>query len=183
MQLKSLVLVVTLAVPFAAQAEEFDLKASITRGQPLYMQTCFACHQMTGMGLPGAFPPLAGSEYVTGSPRRMVAMMLKGLQGPLTVKGTTYNNVMIALDMQFPVLKDDAKVADVVNYVRNSFGNTTTETVTPALVTEVRAKWASRTTPFTEADVKDWKEDAAPAQAQTAAAVAVPAAETAKATK
>jgi mono/diheme cytochrome c family protein len=138
---------------------------------------------MTGMGLPGAFPPLAGSEYVAGNPRRMVAMMLKGLQGPLAVKGVPYNSVMIALDMQFPVLKDDAKVADVVNYVRNSFGNTSTETVTPELVTEVRAKWASRTTPFTEADVKDWKEDAAPAQAQTAAAVAVPAAETAKATK
>jgi mono/diheme cytochrome c family protein len=186
MQLKSLVLAVILAAPFAVQAEEFDLKASITRGQPLYMQTCFACHQMTGMGLPGAFPPLAGSEYATGNPRRMVAMMLKGLQGPLNVKGVTYNNVMIALDLQFPVLKDDAKVADVVNYVRNSFGNTSTETVTPALVTEVRAKWASRTAPFTEGDVKDWKEDAAPAQAQTAAAsaaVAVPAAETAKATK
>ena len=83
MQLKSLALAALLAAPLAAQAEDFDLKASITRGQPLYMQTCIACHQPTGMGLPGAFPPLAGSEYVTGSARRMVATMLKGLQGPL----------------------------------------------------------------------------------------------------
>jgi mono/diheme cytochrome c family protein len=172
MQLKSLALAVVLAAPFVAQAEDFDVKASITRGQPLYMQTCIACHQPTGMGLPGAFPPLAGSEYVTGSPRRTVAMMLKGLQGPLTVKGVTYSNIMLALDMQFPILKDDAKVADVANYARNSFGNTAAEAVTPALVTEVRAKWASRTTPFTEAEIKDWKDDAAPAPANATAAAA-----------
>lgn len=178
MQVKSFVLAALLAVPFSTLAQDFDVKASITRGQPLYMQTCIACHQPTGMGLPGAFPPLAGSEYVTGSPRRLVATLLKGLQGPITVKGVTYNNIMLPLDTQFPVLKDDAKVADVANYVRNSFGNTATEPVTPALVTEVRAKWASRTTPFTEADIKEWKDDAAPA---AAAAGSAPAAAPAKA--
>ena len=148
----------------SAQDAAFDVKASAERGKPLYLQTCIACHQPTGMGLPGAFPPLAGSEYTTGSPRRMVAMMLKGMTGPLTVKGMTYNNIMIALDLQFPIYKDDAKVADVANYVRTSFGNAAAEPVTPQLVAEVRAKWASRTAPFTEADVKDWKDDVAPAQ-------------------
>jgi hypothetical protein len=78
-------------------------------------------------------------------------------------------------------LKDDSKVADVANYVRNSFGNTGAETVTPALVTEVRAKWASRTTPFTEADVKEWKEDAAPAPAAASAPAAAPASASASA--
>jgi mono/diheme cytochrome c family protein len=170
MQFKSHAFAVLLALPFAVQAQDFDLKASITRGQPLYMQTCLACHQPTGMGLPGAFPPLAGSEYVTGSPRRLVATMLKGLQGPITVKGITYNNIMLPLDVQFPILKDDAKVADVANYVRNNFGNTAAEPVTTALVTEVRAKWASRTTPVTEADLKEWKDDAAPAAAGSAPA-------------
>jgi hypothetical protein len=82
----------------------------MTRGQPLYMQTCIACHQPTGMGLPGAFPPLAKSDYATGDARRMVAMILKGVQGPLTVNGVQYNNIMLPLDVQFPVLKDDAKV-------------------------------------------------------------------------
>jgi uncharacterized protein len=177
MHLKSLALVVILAAPLAAHAEDFDVKASIARGQPLYMQTCIACHQPTGMGLPGAFPPLAGSEYATGSPRRLVAMLLKGLQGPITVKGITYNNIMLPLDLQFPILKDDAKVADVANYARNSFGNTAAEAVTPALVTEVRAKWASRTTPFAEADIKEWKDDAAPV------AGAAPTADAAKAAK
>jgi len=136
----------------------FDLKASIEAGKPLYMQTCIACHQVTGMGLPPAFPPLGGAEYTNGSARRMVAMMLKGMQGPLTVKGVTYNNIMLPLDTQFPIYKDDNNVANVANYVRNNFGNAATEPVTPQLVKEVREKWASRTTPFGEADVKEWKD-------------------------
>lgn len=152
----------------SAQEAAFDVKASAERGKPLYLQTCIACHQPTGMGLPGAFPPLGGAEYTNGSARRMVAMMLKGMQGPLTVKGITYNNIMIALDTQFPIYKDDAKVSDVANYVRTSFGNAATEPVTPQLVAEVRAKWASRTAPFTEADVKDWKDDAAAPATQLA---------------
>jgi mono/diheme cytochrome c family protein len=137
-----------------APAGAFDLKASIARGQPLYMQTCFACHQATGLGLPGAFPPLAKTEYTTGDARRMIAMILKGVQGPLTVNGAQYNNIMLPLDMQFPVLKDDAKVADVLNYVRNSFGNDVKEPVTPELVTAVRKEFESRTTPWLEADLK-----------------------------
>jgi mono/diheme cytochrome c family protein len=142
------------SAPAPAAAGSFDLKASITRGQPLYMQTCFACHQMTGMGLPGAFPPLAKTEYATGDARRMIAMILKGVQGPLTVNGVQYNNIMLPLDMQFPVLKDDAKVADVLNYVRNSFGNEVKEPVTPELVTAVRKEFESKTTPWMEADLK-----------------------------
>jgi mono/diheme cytochrome c family protein len=118
------------------------------------MQTCIACHQPTGMGLPGAFPPLAKTEYTTGDARRMIAMILKGVQGPLTVNGAQYNNIMLPLDMQFPVLKDDAKVADVLNYVRNSFGNEVKEPVTPEIVTAVRKEFESRTTPWLEADLK-----------------------------
>jgi mono/diheme cytochrome c family protein len=156
-------LVAATAFVVAQDAAAFDIKASAERGKPLYLQTCIACHQPTGMGLPGAFPPLVGSDYVTGSPRRLVAILLKGLQGPLTVKGVTYNNIMLALDLQFPIYKDDSKVADVANYVRTNFGNAATEPITPQLVAEVRAKWASRTAPFTEADIKDWKDDVAPA--------------------
>lgn len=118
------------------------------------MQTCIACHQPTGLGLPGAFPPLAGSEYATGEGRRFIAILLKGLQGPLTVKGVTYNNIMIAPEVQFPVLKDDAKMADVANYVRNSFGNNAKEPITPELVSAVRKEFEGRTTPWTEPDLK-----------------------------
>lgn len=138
----------------------FDLKASIERGKPVYMQTCLVCHQPTGLGLPGAFPPLAGTDYTTGDARRMVAMLLKGVQGSLKVNGVTYNNIMLPLDMQFPILKDDGKVADVVNYVRNSFGNKDEIGITPEFVTKVRAEFASRTTPWTEADLLKFPEPA-----------------------
>jgi mono/diheme cytochrome c family protein len=159
MSLRHLASAIVLALPAASFAEEFDLKASIERGRPLYMQTCIACHQPTGMGIPGAFPPLSGSEYVNGSVRRMLSILLKGFQGPLTVKGMVYNNVMIPLDTQFPIYKDDAKLADVVNFVRNSFGNTNSDPATPALLGQLRAKLASRATPWTEAEVKDWKDE------------------------
>src|SRR5687768_11176026 len=79
----------------------FDLKTSIDRGKAVYMQTCLACHQITGQGLPGAFPPLVNTDYTTGDARRMVAMLLKGVQGPLKVNNVTYNNIMMALDTQF----------------------------------------------------------------------------------
>lgn len=144
----------------APAAGAFDLAASIERGKPIYMQTCMACHQITGMGLPGAFPPLGGTDYTTGDARRMVAMLLKGVQGPLKVKDVTYNNIMLPLDTQFPILKDDAKVADVVNYVRNNFGNKDEKGVTPEFVTKVRAEFASRTTPFIEAELLKFPEPA-----------------------
>jgi hypothetical protein len=83
----------------------------------------------------------------------MVAMLLKGVQGPLKVKGLTYNNVMLAAEAQFPILKDDGKLADVVNYVRNSFGNKDPKGVTPEFVAGVRKEFAARTTPWTEPEL------------------------------
>lgn len=149
------------ALPLHAQdAAAFDLKASIERGKGIYMQTCLACHQATGLGLPGAFPPLAGTDYTTGDARRMVAMLLKGVQGPLKVNGVTYNSVMLPLEMQFPILKEDAKLADVINYVRNSFGNKDEKGVTPDVVTKARAEFASRTTPWTEPELLKFPEPA-----------------------
>jgi mono/diheme cytochrome c family protein len=144
------------APPAAAAAPAggaFDLKASIERGKPVFMQTCVACHQPTGMGIPGAFPPLAQTDYTTGDVRRMVAMLLKGVQGPLKVKEVTYNNIMLPLDVQFPILKDDGKLADVINYVRNSFGNQDPKGVTPEVVGAARKEFAARTTPWTEAEL------------------------------
>lgn len=144
----------------APAAGAFDLKASIERGKGVYMQTCLVCHQITGLGLPGAFPPLAGTEYTTGDARRMVAMLLKGVQGPLRVKDVTYNNIMLPLDLQFPILKDDGKLSDVINYVRNSFGNKDETGVTPEFVTKTRAEFATRTTPWTEPDLIKFPEPA-----------------------
>ena len=143
------------AAPAAAAAP--DLKASIERGKAVYMQTCIACHQITGLGIPGAFPPLSGTEYTQGEARRMIAMTLKGVNPPLKVKEMTYQVPMPPLPTQFPMLADDNKLADVINYVRNSFGNKDEQGVTPAMIAEVRKEFTARTEPWKEAELKNFQ--------------------------
>lgn len=144
----------------SAQDASPDLAASIERGKSVYMQTCFVCHQITGMGLPGAFPPLANTDYVSGDPRRMISMLLKGVNPPLKVNGVTYVAPMPALPTVYPILNDDKNVADVVNYVRNSFGNKDEKGVSPEFVKKVRDEFASRPTPWTEAELLKFPEPA-----------------------
>lgn len=156
----SLLLFAALVVNASAQDTAADLPASIERGKAVYMQTCFTCHQITGMGLPGAFPPLAQTEYTTGDARRMIAMILKGVNPPLKVKDLTYVAPMPPLPTVYPVLNDDKNVADVLNYVRNSFGNKDEKGVSPELVKKVRDEFASRATPWTEAELQAFPEPA-----------------------
>ncbi len=157
-----LVLAAVLSAAAAAVAQDAatDLPASIERGKAIYMQTCFVCHQITGLGLPGAFPPLAGTDYVAGDPRRMIAMILKGVNPPLKVKDVNYVAPMPPLPTVYPVLNDDKNVADVINYVRNNFGNKDEKGVSPEFVKKVRDEFASRTTPWTEAELLKFPEAA-----------------------
>ena len=147
----------TLLAPLARSEDAFDLKASIDRGKVVYMQTCIACHQPTGLGIPGAFPPLAGTEYTQGDARRMIAMTLKGVNPPLKVKDMTYQVPMPPLPTQFPILADDGKLADVINYVRNSFGNKDEKGVTPAMIAEVRKEFTGHADPWKETELKNFQ--------------------------
>ena len=133
-----------------------DIKVSADRGKMVYMQTCMACHQLNGLGIPGAFPPLAKTEWVTGDARRLTAIVLKGISGVMTVEGKIYATGMPQPDATFPQLKDDKNVADVLNYVRTNFGNSATEAITPAFVADVRKEFADRTTQWTEAELKNF---------------------------
>jgi nitrite reductase (NO-forming) len=92
----------------------------VEKGKQVYMGLCFACHQPDGKGLPGAFPPLAGSDYLLADRDRAIHTVLKGLSGPVTVNGQTINSVM---PPQEAVLTDQ-QIADVLTYVFNSWGNT-----------------------------------------------------------
>lgn len=90
-------------------------------GEALY-QRCVTCHQANGQGTPGAFPPLAGSEFANASnPAVPIRVLLHGLQGPITVKGTQYNSVMPAYGTG--VEMSDDEIAAVLTYVRQSWGN------------------------------------------------------------
>ena len=88
----------------------------MAKGQAAYMM-CAACHGQNGEGGP-AGPPLAGAEWVTGPVSNLVRIQLRGLMGPITVKGEEYNMVMAPMAYQ-----DDETIAAVLTYVRNSFGN------------------------------------------------------------
>lgn len=99
----------------AAAAKSFEEK--MDAGERLYASNCAACHQAEGQGIPGAFPPLAQSDYFAGNPKRVIEVVVNGLQGEITVNGKAYNGVMPAVRM------GDAEVASVATFVLNSFGN------------------------------------------------------------
>lgn len=84
----------------------------------LYTANCAPCHQPTGQGLPGAFPPLADSDYLLADLDRAIETVLKGLHGPITVNGQAYNSVMPGQHHL-----DDETVAEILNYVLRSWGN------------------------------------------------------------
>ena len=149
-------LTLTLAFALTATIASFaddDIKASADRGKAIFMQTCMACHMPTGMGIPGAFPPFDGSEYVQGDTRRLVALVIKGYMGPITVKGVNFNNILIAVDTQFPILKENAKLADVLNYIRTAWSNKADAAITPDFVQKIRDEFKDRTTPWNAADL------------------------------
>jgi nitrite reductase (NO-forming)/hydroxylamine reductase len=88
-------------------------------GEAAFLANCAACHQPTGLGLPGAFPPLAGSDFLATNDRiKVLSSVLKGITGKLVVNGVEYNNIMPAMS-HLP----DATIADILSYVYNSWGN------------------------------------------------------------
>jgi nitrite reductase (NO-forming) len=101
-------------------------------GERVFTQNCAPCHQVDGRGIPGAFPPLAGSDYLNADVSRAIAIVLNGLSGEITVNGTVFNSVMPAVHL------DDEDVANVLTYVYSQWGNRGAA-VTPAQVRAVRA--------------------------------------------
>jgi mono/diheme cytochrome c family protein len=100
------------------QKQKFDLKQSIKRGADVYLVQCLQCHQENGEGLEGVYPPLAKSDYMMADKKRSITQTLKGLTGEIKVNGKIYNGEMAA----FETLTDE-EISDVLNYVRNSWGN------------------------------------------------------------
>ncbi len=90
----------------------------IEKGKQVFMQTCFVCHQIEGQGIPGQIPPLAKSDFLIADKERSVRTVLQGLSGEITVNGKKYNGQMIPLNYL-----SDEDIANVLTYVRNSFGN------------------------------------------------------------
>ncbi|MFM1852371.1 MAG: hypothetical protein RIS54_2055 [Verrucomicrobiota bacterium] len=130
------------------QAVQID---PVVLGQKQYALACVTCHMPNGQGLPGVYPPLADSEWVTGSAERLISIVLHGLKGPITVKGTTYNAAAMPAFGQVAgggYNWSDEKIAAVLTYIRQEWGNTAGPIET-AKVTELRLKEEGR---------KEWTE-------------------------
>lgn len=112
------------------------LKASIAAGEKIFSQNCVSCHQADGLGVPHMNPPLAKTTYVLGDKTKLISIVLNGFNEEVEINGDTYSNVMASHDF----LKDQ-EIADVLTYVRNSFGNKATA-ITATQVKVVRAKKA-----------------------------------------
>ena len=139
-------------------------------GKRIFTQNCVVCHQTSGLGMPGQFPPLVGSEWVVGgdwvADNHLVSILLHGMQGAVQVKGVTYNNAM----PPWKQLKDD-QIAAVLTYIRSEWGNAAAP-ISPEYVKSMRDKTTARTEPWSQKELK-----AMPAEsAGTSAAPAAPAA-------
>jgi nitrite reductase (NO-forming) len=100
------------------QKQKFDLKESIKRGADVYLIQCLQCHQENGEGLEGVYPPLAKSDYLIADKKRSISQTLKGVTGEIKVNGKIYNGEMPGFETL-----TDREMSDVLNYVRNSWGN------------------------------------------------------------
>lgn len=122
------------ATAFAFNRQQPDIKSSIQRGKKVYENYCLNCHQPDGKGMPGMNPPLTKTKQVLGNKTQLINIILLGLDEETVVNGQTYFNPMPSQ----PHLKDQ-EIADVLTYVRNSFGNKAS-IVTTAEVKAARAK-------------------------------------------
>jgi mono/diheme cytochrome c family protein len=100
------------------------LKESIRRGEMVYADFCLQCHMAGGEGVAGSFPPLAGSNWLVEKRSESIQAVKYGQKGPIVVNGESYNSVMVPMGLS------DSEIADVLNYVMNSWGNTQKSMVT-----------------------------------------------------
>jgi mono/diheme cytochrome c family protein len=118
-------------------------------GQTYFTQNCVVCHQANGAGIPGSYPPLAGSEYVNGGSRRLGMILLKGLQGPVTVEGHPFNGAMPPWGTSLT----DKKISAILTYVRQSFGNHGGP-ITPDQIADARKEYAGHPDSWHESDLQ-----------------------------
>jgi mono/diheme cytochrome c family protein len=126
----------------------------VARGKMAYNTYCANCHQANGAGAAGIAPPLEGSEWVLADgPNRLIRIPYLGLTGPIKVKGNEYNMAMLAIAAGGGMT--DEQVADVLTYIRTSWGNKAPNPiVTVEQVQKVRAAIKDQTDPVTAAELE-----------------------------
>lgn len=115
---KFIILFVVLTTSFTTQSfcQNTSASPSVKNGQSVYESYCISCHMEDGNGIEGAFPSLVKTGNLTDK-NKLVKIILQGLRGPIVVRGTKYDAEMAGISMT------DQEVSDVINYIRNSWGN------------------------------------------------------------
>src|SRR5690606_17538308 len=108
------------------------LQESILRGEAVYSDLCITCHLPDGKGVPKIFPPLANSDYLKNKRSESIKAIKYGLSGEITVNGVKYNTPMAALGLT------NKEVADVMNYITNSWGNKNDKIITEDEVSKIQ---------------------------------------------
>lgn len=122
----------TLHTETATYTSQDPLKESIARGGEVYTEYCIQCHLGQGEGIPKTFPPLAKSDWLTKDNITDAIRVVKyGQTGEITVNGETYNGVMAELGLY------EDEVADVMNFIMNSWGNSYDQMITEEQVKKV----------------------------------------------
>ena len=128
-----LVRIVAITTIIAFQFNQPDpLEESIERGAELFSEACITCHLPAGTGVAGIFPPLASSDFLMNNREASIRAIKYGLKGEITVNGEVYNNIMA------PYGLSDSEIADVFNYVTNSWGNKNGEIATAEEVAAIK---------------------------------------------
>ncbi len=112
--------------------QDTKLAESIARGEEIYVDFCMQCHLPNGKGTPNVFPPLAGSDWLINKRKESIHSIKYGLNGPIQVNGKPYNSAMTPLGLE------DEEIADVMNYIMNSWGNTQKKMVTTQEVADIK---------------------------------------------
>lgn len=123
------------------------------RGAKVYRNQCAQCHQADGNGLSGVYPPLVGADWVTGHPEVIARILINGLNGPIEVKGNTYNGNMPAFGPGGLGLKA-RDIAGVITYVRQEWGNEASE-VSIEMIEQYLELYAARSTPWQAPELRE----------------------------
>ena len=120
-----------MAMHIENRAQNPELKASMERGSELYSDLCITCHLPAGEGVEGIYPPLAKSDFLVKEPIKSIKAVKYGMKGEILVNGTIYNNVMTNPGLT------NKEVADVMNFVNHSWGNSIDSLITEEEVSEI----------------------------------------------
>ena len=132
MKLGYLFLLIGILFTFTGFSQTNPLTSSINRGKAIYNDFCMTCHLPNGEGVANVYPPLAKSDYLIKNREASIRGIKYGQQGEIIVNGKKYNSVMAALGLS------DDEVADVMNYITNSWGNKNTKMITESEVSKIK---------------------------------------------